>query len=140
MKAVYMYIHLPTCRFISGLSFCVSGVSFSSNFQETIELEGSVRSLTRRLITVVNPLRPDELITFTERTPKIGGGTPPVNSHGGGWWRCSSPHVRLVRVGEMAGNLEGVFAVDYRPLVVTEDGKPEEADLSFDIEELGTYR
>ncbi len=57
-----------------------------------------------------------------------------------GWWRCSSPHVRLVRVGEMAGNLEGVFAVDYRPLVATEDQGPEEADLSFDIEELGTYR
>lgn len=40
----------------------------------------------------------------------------------------------------MAGNLEGVFAVDYRPLVATDGQKPEEADLSFDIEELGTYR
>lgn len=40
----------------------------------------------------------------------------------------------------MAGNLEGVFAVDYRPLVATDDQKPEEAELSFDIEELGTYR
>lgn len=48
--------------------------------------------------------------------------------------------MRLVRVGEMAGNLEGVFAVDYRPLVATDDQKPEEAELSFDIEELGTYR
>lgn len=35
---------------------------------------------------------------------------------------------------------EGVFAVDYRPLVATDDGQPHEADLSFDIEELGTYR
>lgn len=48
--------------------------------------------------------------------------------------------MRLVRVGEMAGNLEGVFAVDYRPLVATDDQRPEEAELSFDIEELGTYR
>ena len=48
--------------------------------------------------------------------------------------------MRLVRVGEMAGNLEGVFAVDYRPLVATDDQKPEEAELSFDIEELGTCR
>lgn len=36
--------------------------------------------------------------------------------------------------------LEGVFSVDYRPLVATDDGQAQEADLSFDIEELGTYR
>lgn len=40
----------------------------------------------------------------------------------------------------MAGNLEGVFAVDYRPLVATENQNPDEAELSFDIKELGTYR
>lgn len=105
-----------------------------------IELEGSVRKLTRRLITVVNPLRRDEPITFPKTAAKGTGGTPAAGSHGEGWWWCSSPHVRLTRVGEMAGNLEGVFAVDYRPLVAIEDGKPEEADLSFNIEELGTYR
>lgn len=99
-----------------------------------------MRKLTRRLITVVNPLRPDEPITFSKTAAKCAGGTPASGSHGEGWWRCSSPHVRLARVGEMTGNLEGVFAVDYRPLVATEDGKPEEADLSFNIEELGTYR
>ncbi|CAM9551391.1 unnamed protein product, partial [Pylaiella littoralis] len=113
--------------------------------QETIELEGSVRSLTRRLITVANPLRPDEPITFPMKNPAADGLNPAAGDGGGGdesegWWRCSSPHVRLVRVGEMAGNLEGVFAVDYRPLVATDGQKPEEADLSFDIEELGTYR
>ena len=37
--------------------------------QETIELEGSVRSLTRRLITVANPLGSDEAITFAKRNP-----------------------------------------------------------------------
>lgn len=116
--------------------------------QETIELEGSVRSLTRRLITVANPLGPNESITFptgeTDGTTNISttdGIAAVITGDGRGvWWRCSSPHVRLVRVGEMAGNLEGVFAVEYRPLVATVDGKPEEAELSFDIEELGTYR
>ncbi len=37
--------------------------------QETIEMEGSVRSLTRRLITVANPLGSDEPITFPQRSP-----------------------------------------------------------------------
>ncbi|CAN0440394.1 unnamed protein product, partial [Laminaria digitata] len=106
--------------------------------QETLELEGSVRSLTRRLITVANPLEADQPITF----PGANGGAHADDGQSTeGWWRCTSPHVRLVRVGEMAGNLEGVFAVDYRPLVDTgDDGRPEEADLSFEIEELGTYR
>ncbi|CAM9503860.1 unnamed protein product, partial [Hapterophycus canaliculatus] len=110
--------------------------------QETIELEGSVRSLTRRLITVANPLDQDEPITFPSGNDALSpiGGDSGGGSRTEGWWRCSSPHVRLVRVGEMAGNLEGVFAVDYRPLVATEDQKAEEAELSFDIQELGTYR
>lgn len=104
-----------------------------NNAQETLELEGSVRSLTRRLITVANPLGADQAITFPGESRGVGGQSE-------GWWRCTSPHVRLVRVGEMAGNLEGVFAVDYRPLVDTDEGRPEEADLSFEIQELGTYR
>lgn len=103
-----------------------------------------MRSVSRRFITVVNPLGPEESITF----PTKGEASNTERSNGvidknEGWWRCTSPHVRLVRVGEMAGNLEGVFAVDYRPLVATTDdagGKPAEAELSFDIEELGTYR
>lgn len=99
-----------------------------------------MRSLTRRLITVTNPLRADEPITFSNGAPDEGTGNPGGVAQNERWWRCTSPHVRLVRVGEMTGNLEGVFAVDYRPLVATEDGKPEEADLSFEIEELGAYR
>ena len=35
---------------------------------------------------------------------------------GGGYWRCDDPHVRLVRHGEMAGNKEGTFEIEYRPL------------------------
>lgn len=117
--------------------------------QDTLELEGSVRSLTRRLITVANPLGPSESITFrksgTEKDPAATSGDNSVSVAGvfskETWWRCTSPHVRLVRVGEMAGNLEGVFAIEYRPLVPTQDnGKADDADLSFDIEELGTYR
>lgn len=89
---------------------------------------------------MANPLRPDEPITFPKGKPEDAGVDPGIGIQNEGWWRCTSPHVRLVRVGEMAGNLEGVFAVDYRPLVATEDGSPKQADLSFDIEELGTYR
>lgn len=43
--------------------------------QETIELEGSVRSLTRRLITVANPLGSNEPITFPKRSPADGLGS-----------------------------------------------------------------
>lgn len=114
--------------------------------KETLELEGSVRSVTRRLITVANPLGPEAPITFPtaveNATDGNNGGSNAGVKHEG-WWRCTSPHVRLVRVGEMAGNLEGVFAVDYRPLVASTEhaeGKPEEAELSFNVEELGTYR
>lgn len=48
--------------------------------QETITLEGSVRSLTRRLITVANPLGRDKAITFSKGNtadslnPTTGGG------------------------------------------------------------------
>lgn len=42
--------------------------------QETIELEGSVRSLTRRLITVANPLGRDKPITFPRGSPTGAGG------------------------------------------------------------------
>lgn len=85
-------------------------------YQETLELEGSVRSLTRRLITVANPLRPDEAITFSMGETSDGSinagvnGTPGGAAGNDGWWRCTSPHVRLVRVGEMAGNLEGDYS------------------------------
>lgn len=108
--------------------------------KETLEIEGSVRSLARRLITVANPLGPHEAITFPERESNVGAANGLNKEEKEGWWECSSPHVRLARVGEMAGNLEGVFAVDYRPLVPSDKGKPEEAELSFVIEELGTYR
>lgn len=87
---------------------------------------------------MANPLGHDEPITFSGSSN--AGGRTSADAQGDGWWRCTSPHVRLVRVGEMAGNVEGVFAVEYRPLIPTDDEKPEEAELAFEIEELGTYR
>ncbi|CAM9160937.1 unnamed protein product, partial [Discosporangium mesarthrocarpum] len=99
--------------------------------QETIELEGSVRRVTRHLITVANPLQPTAAITFPEERESEGGG--------GGWWSSGSPHVRLTRVGEMTGNLEGVFALEYRPLLPTESG-PEDTEIRIEINELGVYR
>lgn len=133
---------LDVVLYLSFANPCVQQIDLYFNhmlvMKETLELEGSVRSVTRRLITIANPLDTEAPITF----PNVTGGSSEGMKHEG-WWRCTSPHVRLMRIGEMAGNLEGVFAVDYRPLVAsTEDvqGKQEEAELSFDIEELGTYR
>lgn len=45
-------------------------------------LEGSVRSLTRRLITVANPLRPDEPITFPTGDPAAAGNASPAGGVG----------------------------------------------------------
>lgn len=89
-----------------------------------------MRSLTRHLITVPNPLAPTASMTFAA----------PNGEQAGPWWHCSTAHIRLMRVGEMAGNLEGVFAVEYRPLLTPEGGRPLEEELVFNIEELGTYR
>ncbi|CAM9387080.1 unnamed protein product, partial [Sphacelaria rigidula] len=48
--------------------------------QETLEFEGSVRSVTRRLITVANPLGPNEPITFPT-TPTDNPTTTTTNNN-----------------------------------------------------------
>lgn len=53
-----------------------------------------MRQTARTLITIDNPLPRDSPVTFPEK-----------------WWTCSSPHVRLNRVGSIEGNSEGVFEV-----------------------------
>ncbi|CAM9897256.1 unnamed protein product, partial [Choristocarpus tenellus] len=96
--------------------------------QASRTLKNFTSSVTRHLITVANPLPPTAAITF-----------PNDGTDGKGWWSCGSPHVNLTRVGEMSGNLEGVFALEYRPLLPTEPG-PEETEIRINIEELGMYR
>jgi len=90
--------------------------------QETLRLEAPVRSHARQLVTVDNPLPRDVDVGFAAE----------------GWWGCSNPFVHLRRVGEMAGTTEGVFEVDYRPLLET-GGAEEEAELWFECAALGRY-
>merc|ERR1711988_1293232 len=109
-----------------------------SNTLEVIKLEAPLRQTTRHLITVDNPLAASAPVTFS------GG------DEEGGWWTCPDPTVRLTRVGEMQGNKEGTFQLEYRPLrnmrpeeaaTGESGGKPfKEVPLEFRIDELGSYK
>jgi hydrocephalus-inducing protein len=96
---------------------------------ETIKLESHVRQVSHHLITIENPLPPSSELTFAP---------------GDSWWSCDNPCIRLLRVGEMAGNKEGTFQIEYRPLHVSSAaaaGSSElETSLEFTIAELGTYK
>jgi hydrocephalus-inducing protein len=94
----------------------------------TLHLEAPLRTTARQLITVDNPLPPSASVTFAE---------------GDGWWSCADPCVRLTRLGAMAGNSEGTFSVEYRPLQCGSGGLApleSETELKFQIAELGTYK
>lgn len=58
------------------------------------QIEAPVRQTARHLITIDNPLPRDSPVTFPDK-----------------WWSCDNPHIRLLPVGSMAGNTEGVFEV-----------------------------
>jgi hypothetical protein len=77
--------------------------------------------VAKKIITVDNPLGPDQAVTFGEN-----------------WWKCDNPCVRLTELGSMQGNKEGTFELEYRPLKTTEGGL-EKVKLHFEIEELGQY-
>jgi len=99
---------------------------------ETIGLESALRQVARHLITVDNPLPRHAPVTFEGGEDK--------------WWSCADPCVRLVRLGEMAGNKEGTFQVEYRPLALTPTkvkgggSASVETLLEFRTLELGTFR
>lgn len=85
--------------------------------QETIELEGSVRSLTRRLITVANPLGRDKPITF----PKGNAGDD-LNPAAGG--ESEVKHADLANTNMETGTRQTPFASgaptgDFRPIIKT---------------------
>jgi hydrocephalus-inducing protein len=95
----------------------------------TLTLEAAVRATAKHLITVDNPLPATAPVTFADGDSA--------------WWSCADPCVRLVRVGTMAGNSEGAFQVEYRPLACGAGGQAAlstEAVLEFRIAELGTYK
>merc|ERR1712216_650805 len=67
-----------------------------------------------------NPLPADAPVTFPET-----------------WWSCDDPHIRLSRVGSMQGSPEGVFELEFRPLVPHEK---KDTELVFSIDELGEFK
>ena len=87
---------------------------------QTYNLEAPIRQTARRLITIDNPLPADAPVTFPET-----------------WWSCDDPHIRLSRVGSMQGSLEGVFELEFRPLVPHEK---KDTELVFSIDELGEFK
>ena len=89
--------------------------------QELFKLEAPVRQVAKRILSIDNPLGADKEINFKDD-----------------WWKCDNEFVRLRQIGEMAGNKEGTFEIEYRPLVPT--ASVEKASLSFEIEELGLYK
>jgi hypothetical protein len=89
--------------------------------QDSVKLEAPCRQVAKKIITIDNPLGVNSPITFGEN-----------------WWTCNNKNVKFTRIGEMAGNKEGTFELEYRPLVATQGA--EKAQLSFDIEELGNYK
>ena len=92
-----------------------------SEVQELFKLEAPVRQVAKKILTIDNPLGADKGITFRDN-----------------FWKCDNEFVRLRRIGEMAGNKEGTFEIEYCPLVPT--ASVEKASLSFEIEELGLYK
>lgn len=88
---------------------------------DTLTLNCPVRQSVKQMITLENPLR-------------AGGGSITFPTD---WWECDDPNVRVTQVGDMADQAEGTFEVEFRPLVVCEEGKP--ARLKLFIDQLGTY-
>jgi hypothetical protein len=93
----------------------------AAEVQEVVKMEAPCRQVAKKIINIDNPLGAGESIDF-----------------GDDWWKCDNKNVMLRRVGEMSGNKEGTFEVEYRPLVPTTG--VEKATLSFDIQQLGNYK
>ncbi|KDO23200.1 hypothetical protein SPRG_10008 [Saprolegnia parasitica CBS 223.65] len=88
---------------------------------ETLSFHAPVRQSIKKLITIENPFPPSRTITFDDKS----------------FWSCSSPSVRVRRVGEMTGRSEGSFEVEYRPLLHTSEAI--EATLTLRSPQLGEY-
>ncbi|ETV98760.1 hypothetical protein H310_08827 [Aphanomyces invadans] len=88
---------------------------------DTLVFHAPVRQTVKKLITIENPFPESTVIQFDEGTK---------------WWRCSSPCVRVRRLGELTARTEGAFEVEYRPLL---HGEPTEVDLTISCQPLGDY-
>jgi len=93
--------------------------------QEKYKMEAPVRQVAKKIITIDNPLAEGSDVSFAE---------------GDGWWKCDNECVKLTKMGEMKGNKEGTFELQYRPLLQNGGGEHDKAKLEFEIEELGVYK
>jgi hypothetical protein len=95
---------------------------------ETFSLEAPVRQTARAVITIENPLSLDHVIS-------MGSIGKPHDI----WWSCDN--TRAIKVNELipiAGNREGSFEIEYRPLTITD--RPQEHLLSITTQELGVFK
>ena len=86
-----------------------------------VKMNAPVRQTMQHVLSIENPLSMDKEVTFEEGT----------------WWTCEDPCVRVRRLGEMTGNPECNFEVEFRPLVAISE--PKEVRLTIQSVELGDY-
>eukprot|EP01033_Poteriospumella_lacustris_P008315 gene8315-5998_t len=99
-----------------------------SEVLETFALEAPVRQTARAVITIENPLAMEHAITMGS----VGKPHDP-------WWSCDN--TRAIKVNELipiAGNREGSFEIEYRPLTITD--RPQEHLVTITTQELGVFK
>jgi hydrocephalus-inducing protein len=93
-----------------------------------ITMKTAVRQPTQYLLTIENPLRPNDTVTFE------------TDEAGASWWMCDDPAIKVRKLSDMTGKAEGTFEIEYRPLVPSgPGGAPKEARLVITSVELGDY-
>lgn len=93
-----------------------------------ITMKTAVRQPTQYLLTIENPLRSADTVTFE------------AGEEGTSWWSCDDPAIKVRKLSDMTGKAEGTFEIEYRPLVPSgPGGAPKEARLVITSVELGDY-
>ena len=108
------------------LCFTVRVKCEESDIQEIISLEAPVRQSITKSFTITNPFDKDEHVAFARSQEDTT------------WWTCDHPHVRVREVTNMSGKDQGVFEIDYRPLLVMQE--PQDALLVVKSDRLGDYK
>ena len=94
---------------------------------QEIDMKTAVRQPTQHLLTIENPLRQSDTVSFE-------------TEEGGPWWKCDDPAIKVRKLSDMTGKAEGTFEIEYRPLVPSgPGGTQKEAELVITSVELGDY-
>jgi hydrocephalus-inducing protein len=92
---------------------------------ETLGMESPVRQTARTVISLDNPLN----AALPVGMGKAGDGS--------NWWTCDNRYIRVNELSGLAGNSEGSFEIEFRPLAITP--QPVEAIVTILTKELGAY-